>query len=172
MDAVELRQQQCQPGADGVVAQLDFDRAIESHHQWRVTLRNSIARKLKVDVDRLRRDDCCELGRWLHGSAGQGWGSNPAFTRLLQHHRDFHQEAGRIGDLINQSQLREAERLVGPGQPFNKAGLQVVADIVALRQAVQGGARSVASVAPLRAARPSGTPVREPVAAEADWETF
>ena len=169
VDAVELRQQQRQPGADGAVAQLDFDRAIEAHHQWRVTLRNSIARKLKVDVDRLRRDDCCELGRWLHGPARQSWGSNPAFTRLLQHHRDFHQEAGKIGDLINQSQLREAERLVSPGQAFNKAGLQVVADIVALREAVQGGARSAA---PQRAARPSVAPARQPVAAEADWEIF
>ncbi|MCX7252047.1 MAG: CZB domain-containing protein [Burkholderiales bacterium] len=165
-----MRKQQRQPVADGLVAHLDFDRAIEAHHQWRVTLRNSIARKLKVDVDRLRRDDCCDLGRWLHGSVGQAWGSNPAFTRLLQNHSDFHQEAGKIGDLINKNQLREAERLVGPGHPFHQAGLQVVAGIGALREAVKG---DVQSSVPLRAERPSAAPfVKKPVAAEGDWETF
>jgi aerotaxis receptor len=170
VDAVELRRQQRQPGADGFGAHFDFDRAIEAHHQWRVTLRNSIARKLKVDADRLRRDDCCDLGQWLHGSAGPAWGSSPAFTRLLKSHADFHQEAGKIGDLINKNQLREAEKLVGPGNPFHQAGLQVVAGIGALREAVKGDAQSSD---PLRAVRPSVAPfVKKPVATEGDWETF
>ncbi|MEO0002336.1 MAG: hypothetical protein RLZZ22_28 [Pseudomonadota bacterium] len=170
VDAVELRKQQARPEADGLLAHLDFDRALETHHQWRVTLRNSIARKLKVDVDMLRRDDCCDLGRWLHGSGGQAWSSNPAFTRLLQNHRDFHQEAGKVGDLINQNQLREAERLVGPSHLFHKAGLQVASGIRALREIVQGNARSAV---PPRAARPSAVQlVKEPVVADGDWETF
>ncbi|WP_170073026.1 methyl-accepting chemotaxis protein [Malikia granosa] len=170
VDAVELRKQQRQSAADGFSAHLDFDRAIESHHQWRVTLRNSIARKLKVDVDRLRRDDCCDLGRWLHGPAGQAWSSNPVFTRLLQSHRDFHQEAGKIGDLINRNQLREAEQLIGSGHPFHKAGTQVIAGIGALREVAN---ESSQPAAPLRALRPaSASAVRQPVAAEADWETF
>ena len=168
VDAVELRRQQ--RGGLDESDQLDFAQAAEAHHQWRVKLRNAIARQLKVDVDSLRRDDCCELGRWLHGPGGQRWSSNPTFTDLLRSHRDFHCEAGKIGQLINQRQLSEAEAMMGANRPFHEIGQKVVSGLANLRQTIEGvGDRTAPSQAVRRPVPMAG---KTTAAAGDDWETF
>ena len=171
IDAVALRKQQRQH-SNATDEHLDFDRAIEFHHQWRVKLRNSIARKLKVDVETLRRDDCCDLGRWLHGTVAQRCGSNPVFTRLLKQHREFHQEAGKLGELINQKKFREAEAQIGPGHPFHQTAMQLVTDIGALREVVIRDSIRPSKSAPRGAHSTAAPAAGQTAAAEGDWETF
>ncbi len=187
-DAVELRRSAAssveKTGSDP--AELDFGQARAVHQQWRITLRNAIQRRLKVDVDTLRRDDCCKLGQWLHGPAKGRWGTVPAFSALVQQHRAFHQEAGKVGDLINQQHFEQAQRTLEPGAPFHQAGQQTMLLLHELQQHVQGGgpasapkAAAAAPVAPRSAARTpapaaraGAQPVRVEPSAQGDWTTF
>ncbi|MDD2536346.1 MAG: methyl-accepting chemotaxis protein [Macromonas bipunctata] len=187
-DAVELRRSAAssveKTGSDPV--ELDFGQARAVHQQWRITLRNAIQRRLKVDVDTLRRDDCCKLGQWLHGPAKGRWGTVPAFSALVQQHRAFHQEAGKVGDLINQQHFEQAQRTLEPGASFHQAGQQTMLLLHELQQHVQGGgpasapkAAAAAPVAPRSAARTpapaaraGAQPVRVEPSAQGDWTTF
>jgi aerotaxis receptor len=62
--------------------EVDFDKVIAAHQQWRVTLRNAVHKDKKLDADTLRRDDCCALGKWVYGPGGQRWGQLPVFREL------------------------------------------------------------------------------------------
>lgn len=187
-DAVQLRKQnQARQSGDGSV-DLDFDAAFAAHQQWRVTLRNAVSRKLTVKADELRRDDCCELGKWLHGAGGKRWGHEASFVRLIAVHRDFHQQAGKVADALMQQRYEQAGKMLDAGTPFVEAGKQVSQVLKQLRVRVEGGdaergtsqrstpaARKVTSAgtAPHPAAAPRAP--RAPAASEdagGDWETF
>jgi len=109
---------------DGL-ADFDFDKAIEAHRQWKVTLRKAISGHQKLDADTLCRDDQCPLGRWIHGPGGQLWGSKPRFVELTQRHADFHKAAGEVAHKINAAQFTDAERLIGSGSRFAQASTEV-----------------------------------------------
>ena len=132
-DAVALRQASKSgheaQGADAI----DFDKVIAAHQQWRVTLRNAALRGKELDANTIRRDDCCALGKWIHGPGGQRWGREPLFTELLGHHKAFHAEAGKVADLINAGQVAQAEKHMGPGTAFVQAGHNVTQTIRQLR---------------------------------------
>ena len=194
-DAVELRKQQMQREVRLDTSEFDFEAAIKAHHQWRITLRNAIGRKQQVDADRLRRDDCCQLGEWLHGPGGHRWSHVPSFTQLVGKHKVFHQEAGKIADAINQQKHAEAEGMLDSSKPFGRAGQDVIAAIRDLRDALlhqdgtapapqaeqqakavrvapprlpKPGSPSPAPTAPARAPKPAASKA-EP---EGEWETF
>jgi aerotaxis receptor len=189
-DAVELRRTAASGATTGSdSADLNFEQARTAHQQWRITLRNAIQRRLTVEVDTLRRDDCCALGQWLHGPAKGRWGSVPAFSQLVQQHRVFHQEAGKVGELVNRKSYDEALRTLEPGAPFHQAGQKTMLLLHELQQQVQGGMPSaskpaaVAAVAapvaprnaaraPAAAARGGAQPLRLEPSAEGDWTTF
>jgi len=199
-DAVAMRKEVKAIEEQRGSAELDFEAVLAAHQQWRVNLRNAINRKLSVDADKARRDDCSELGQWLYGPGKTRWGRAPAFTQLVGAHKTFHAEAGKVADVINQKKYDEAGRMVGNDAPFHKAGQVVSNAIRALRQAVEGavdgapslGASSPRSaprrpaVHPERQARPAApvaavtlaapsrpvAPVKGSASAEDDWETF
>jgi aerotaxis receptor len=159
VDAVELRRQnQLREQNDD----LNFDEAIAAHQQWRVTLRNAILKKQRIDVETLQRDDCCVLGRWLHGS-GQRWSSVPGFTELVGAHRTFHAEAGKVGQTVNQGQADRAEKLLAPGAPFVEAGKQVIQALRGIQGRLKGTSLGAPSATPRLAA---------PAASEDNWTSF
>jgi|GEM_PF-534159 len=117
------------PGAAAVGTQLDgldVDAMIDAHRQWKVRLRDAIETRARVDVDTLQRDDCCALGRWLHGDGGRCHGASPGFVALLARHADFHQTAGAVGRLVNDRRYAEAEAALTAGTPFAQATSAVV----------------------------------------------
>lgn len=182
-DAVALRKKHSVPEGG---EELDFEQAFVAHQQWRVTLRNAVTRKLSVNADELRRDDCCKLGKWLHGPGGKRWGHEPSFGRLLQVHREFHREAGKVADSIMKRDYAQAERQLEPGTPFAEVSKTVGQVLKQLRLQVEGvaaGAHPARDAAPRRetaaavpVAHPPAkpAPARRPTSAESegDWETF
>ncbi|TSE20976.1 Aerotaxis receptor [Tepidimonas alkaliphilus] len=184
-DAAALRRAMA---AKGDPDQLDFDAAIKAHQQWRIKLRNAILKGEKLDVATIRRDDCCILGKWIYGAGGRQWGHLPLFATLVEQHKHFHQETGRVAELVNAGRAEEANRLLMGESPFIRAGRAVVDTLQKLKQAVQGAAKSAqllqaqparlaaapkalaAGGAPAKGAG-SPAPSAKPAAAD-DWETF
>jgi aerotaxis receptor len=159
-DAVALRRQFQKHEADD---QPHFDEAIASHQQWRVTLRNAALKGGQVDADQLRRDDCCELGHWIHGSGARVWSTSPGFDRLVDVHRTFHVEAAKVADTVNQKQLERAGKMLEPGSAFVEAGKDLTLAIRTVREQ----APAAVLAAPQR--RPA---LAAPVSSEGGWDTF
>jgi hypothetical protein len=136
----------------------------------------------KVDATNLRRDDCCELGKWIYGGGGRRWGQVPVFSELVRHHKAFHAEAGKVADLLNQGQASRAQSQLESGTPFMRAGQMVGNALRQLRGIVQGtGTPQLVhdvQAAPTRGPRPApAAPKRLPAAATAgggsdEWTSF
>ncbi|MDM7463455.1 MAG: methyl-accepting chemotaxis protein [Tepidimonas taiwanensis] len=105
---------------------LDVDSIIDAHRQWKVKLRDAIENRATVDVQTLRRDDCCALGKWIYGEGQQRFGGQPRFAELIERHKHFHQVAADVGEQINQRRYREAEDAIAPGTAFSQATRAVV----------------------------------------------
>jgi len=107
------------------VEDFDFEAAIAAHRQWKVKLRQAIAKHEQLEADTICRDDRCPLGRWIHGPGGQRWGSKPTFTELLGKHAEFHRAAGNVARKINSGDYANAERLIGSGSEFALVSTEV-----------------------------------------------
>jgi methyl-accepting chemotaxis protein len=116
-------QEQAQPTT--AVEDFDFDAAIQAHRQWKVKLRQAIAKHERLDADTICRDDACPLGRWLHGPGGARWGGKPSFVELVDRHAGFHRAAGAVARQINAGDYERAERLIGAGSDFARASTEV-----------------------------------------------
>ncbi len=111
--------------AEKPAGDFDFDSAIEAHRQWKVKLRSAIEKREKLDAETISRDDCCALGKWLHGPGGSRWGTRPQFVKLMAKHAEFHAAAGNVARKINTGAYKEAERLIGSGSAFLDASTEV-----------------------------------------------
>ncbi len=131
VDAVALRKDSREALAGG---DIDYQQALQSHQKYIVDLRNAVLRKLTLEVDRYRRDDCCDLGAWIAGPGGQRYGRAPVFSELVRHHHELHQELGRAAEAVNQKRLDAASRLLESGQAVHHASRATMAALKAVLQ--------------------------------------
>jgi len=104
---------------------LDLDRAAEAHLAWRVKLLRAIESGDTLDAETISADNCCELGKWLHGDARKLYGVAPALTNLVRAHATFHCEAGKVAQVINDGRMDQASAMLSAASPFANAS-QVV----------------------------------------------
>ena len=117
-------------------AEFDFDKAVDAHRAWKITLRRAIAAKEHLDAVTLKRDDCCALGKWLHGAESSPWHQRPSFVQLVDQHAEFHRSAGEVADSINADDYARAENLLGSGSRFTEASNQTVSAILQVRREI------------------------------------
>ncbi|WP_374641684.1 methyl-accepting chemotaxis protein [Hydrogenophaga sp.] len=110
-DAVAMRKESKGAGS----GEVDTASVLQEHQQYTVDLRNAVMRKLKLEVDRFSRQDCCQLGAWMSGVGGQRYGHQPAFRELTRHHQAVHAEAGRVAEVINQQRYADAQAMLEAG---------------------------------------------------------
>lgn len=77
---------------------LDFAQAIRAHQLWKRRLLRVIdgVADEALDIATVRRDDCCDLGRWLHGEGARRHGSGATFRHLVLTHQTFHEAAADV----------------------------------------------------------------------------
>jgi len=113
---------------------MNLDSAIDAHSQWKVKLRSAIAARETVDAATLEKDNCCPLGKWLHGDARAKYGQMTAFTTCVDAHAVFHREAGRVARLINGAQYPQAESALAAGSPYANASSATGVAILRLKK--------------------------------------
>jgi aerotaxis receptor len=94
---------------------LDTASVLQEHQQYTVDLRNAVMRKLKLELERFSRPDCCQLGAWMSGEGAQRYGHQPAFRELTRHHQSVHSEAARVAEVINQQRYADAQAMLEAG---------------------------------------------------------
>ena len=115
---------------------MDLNTALQAHSEWKVKLRMAIAKQEQLDADTIARDNCCALGKWLHGEAAGLYSRLPGYKDCVAKHASFHKEAGAVARCINAGQYDKAESMLNAGSPFAAATSAVGAAIMGLRKAV------------------------------------
>ncbi|GAA6141883.1 methyl-accepting chemotaxis protein [Hydrogenophaga sp. 5NK40-0174] len=161
VDAVKLRRDARDAGARAEKP-FELSDAIESHVQWKARLRNAAAHGSELDPKTISRDDCCALGKWLHGDGRARWGGLPQFTALVEQHASFHKEAGRVAGLVMSGDKDGAMQALANGSVYAKATQSTLLAITALQNA-QGAVSSSAT------ARPAAETKATRESAEDDW---
>ncbi|WP_017460459.1 CZB domain-containing protein [Dyella ginsengisoli] len=113
---------------------IDLNSAIERHSSWKVKLRSAITNQETVDASSAAKDNCCELGKWLHGEGKASFGALPSFGGCVSQHASFHREVGKIAAMINAGQFSQAEALLGFGTPYQAASSAVGVAIRTLKK--------------------------------------
>lgn len=114
---------------------MDLNTAVHKHAEWKTKLRSAIAKQQQMDVVTLSRDDCCELGAWLHGDGRARFGKLPAHADCVRKHQAFHNEVAKVATAVNAKRYAHAEGLLGVATPYAKASSALSVAFLHLRKA-------------------------------------
>lgn len=112
---------------------MNLDNALQEHIDWKVKFRNAIVKQGQMDTETIAKDNCCELGKWLHGEGKFEYISLSSYATVLSKHAAFHIEAGEIASLINAKKYIEAEALLCGDSPFTVISNEVGVAIMCLK---------------------------------------
>lgn len=115
---------------------MDLKQAIEKHVAWKMKFRAAIDARQTMDQVSIAKDDVCDLGAWLHGPGSAECAQCASFDALVQAHREFHVEAGRIAAAINAKNFPEAERLL-TGAAYSAASQKAVMAMMSIQREKQ-----------------------------------
>jgi methyl-accepting chemotaxis protein len=113
---------------------MNLDKAIAAHAEWKMKFRSAIARKEKLEVDKICLDNACPLGAWLHGEAKASFGKLASYARCVDKHAAFHREAGKVATAINAGKYAEAESMMANGTSYAAASGDVGASVIVFRK--------------------------------------
>jgi hypothetical protein len=113
---------------------MDLQEAIRAHSDWKTKLRGAITAQSQLDVATIARDDCCALGKWLHGESRPTFGPLASHQACVRKHAAFHTEASKVASTINRRNYAEAEKMLAAGTPYAQASNEVVFAIGALKR--------------------------------------
>jgi len=113
---------------------MDLDQASAAHGEWKVKLRLAISKKEQLDARSISADNCCPLGKWLHGEAKSQYSKLKAYSDCVTKHANFHREAGNVALAINQQLYAKAEAMLGAGTPYAAATSAVGSAILGLKK--------------------------------------
>jgi methyl-accepting chemotaxis protein len=153
---------------------IDLDAATDKHMDWKIKLRGAISRQEQLDASSISKDNCCELGHWLHSHGNAKFGQNPDFQALVTLHRTFHSEAGKVAELINAKEYSKAEDALRAGTGYSIASDSVCTAIHSLKKHLARGSKPAAGAAG-RGGGPVGrmrTALATAVNADPDWKEF
>lgn len=103
----------------------DFDAAAAAHADWKSKLRSAIIKKETLDASTISKDNCCVLGKWLHGEGRSKHSTSAGFSDLIAKHQEFHKEAGAVAAKINAKAYDEAEKMLAGATPYGRASTAV-----------------------------------------------
>jgi len=97
---------------------MNLNQAISKHIEWKVKFFTAILRHETMDTETISKDNCCELGKWLHEDGKAQFGNLASYAICLDKHATFHKEAGKIAIKINEKKFNDAEAMLNAGQPY------------------------------------------------------
>ncbi|WP_162083461.1 CZB domain-containing protein [Sulfuriferula nivalis] len=113
---------------------MDLTSAVGKHAEWKTKFRSAITKKEEMDAATIAKDNCCELGKWLHGEAKAQFGALTSYKECIQKHAAFHTEAAKVAAAINAKKFTEAEAMLGNGTGYTKVSGEVGVAIMHLKK--------------------------------------
>jgi Chemoreceptor zinc-binding domain len=115
---------------------MDLDQAIQKHAEWKLKFRKAISENQTMDVATISKDNCCDLGKWLHGEGKNKFSNLISYQKCLEKHAEFHKEAAKVARLINEKQYSEAEKMIGADTSYTRASSDVGLYIIKLKKEI------------------------------------
>ena len=112
---------------------MDLEHALNAHSEWKEKFLVGISTNEKFDVGFISAYNSCLLGEWLYGEAVEKYLNLDSFTRLVQRHAAFHEEAGKVALLINQKEFDSARAQMDSHSPYTLASHAVFAAITVFK---------------------------------------
>lgn len=105
----------------------DSGNLLKSHSIWRTQLTIALAHHDILDAKMIYQKDACRVGKWLHNlKTHQQLCHLQSYLDCLKKHEVFHQEAGKIADLVNAQEYEAAmEELTESDSDFNRASDEI-----------------------------------------------
>jgi methyl-accepting chemotaxis protein len=100
--------------------------------------RQCITNQQSLNPDVIGKDDCCELGEWLHGEGKLHYGNLNGFHELLINHAEFHLEARKIVLATKQKTDLEIADMMKDGSVFSILVLKIAHSIDYLNREIKG----------------------------------
>lgn len=113
---------------------MNLDNAVHTHAQWKMKLRSAIDKHEQLDLATLSRDDCCELGQWLHGEGKARYGRLASHADCVHKHVVFHVEVTKVARAVNAQQFDQAKGLLGAGTGYARASSALGVSFLQLRK--------------------------------------
>ncbi|QEH38387.1 diguanylate cyclase [Aquisphaera giovannonii] len=115
-----------------------IDHAIAAHARWKSNLRQAIQTgQSPLTVAQARRDDACDLGRWLIERPAPVK-SSPHYLEVLDLHAKFHREASHVLELALAGKATEAAEAMAIGNPFATVSSKLTIALTAWKKAITG----------------------------------
>jgi hypothetical protein len=115
---------------------ITLDKALHAHRQWKATLQTAAVKGETLDAETIKRDDCCDLGKWLADDGRRLYGHRPEFSNLVNKHSEFHSIAGVVAGFVNDGAQDAARSHLRGGSQFAFASAEVSVAIALLRAQV------------------------------------
>jgi methyl-accepting chemotaxis protein len=112
---------------------MDLGLAIQKHAEWKYKFRAAMSASEPMDAAAISKDNCCEVGKWLHGEAKDLHGHLASHAKCVAAHAAFHAEAGKVAAVINAKKNDEAEHMLGAGTPYAEASRKVGVAFIELK---------------------------------------
>lgn len=104
---------------------MDLNNAVAKHAEWKTKFRVAITKKETMDAHTIAKDNCCDLGKWLHEDGMRQFGKLHSHHDCVVKHAQFHTEAGKVAAAINAKKFEEAEQMLNAGTPYASASTAV-----------------------------------------------
>ncbi len=108
------------------------DQAIQAHREWKFRFLAAMGKQERMNVAEVSADTCCKFGAWLHAEAKDRFDGLPAYRDCVEAHAAFHVLAGKIAQMVNDGQVREASQLLAYGTPYARASETLTVKVVAM----------------------------------------
>jgi hypothetical protein len=108
----------------------EINEIIWAHSQWKSHLRKAIDMQgSHLNAADAGNDKKCAFGKWLQSAEAHRLENH---AKLLELHRDFHQQAAQILQIALEGHRQMAHEAIALGSPFNKLTAELVNSISAL----------------------------------------
>ncbi|HET9651365.1 MAG TPA: CZB domain-containing protein [Usitatibacter sp.] len=113
---------------------MNLEHAIEKHAEWKLRFRTAMSKHETLDEAVIAKDDCCELGKWLHGDGKRRFGSLPGYLTCVARHAAFHGEAAKVAQAVNARRYEQAESMLEGNTTYADASTAVGVAILRLKK--------------------------------------
>ena len=102
-----------------------FNDAIETHTQWKVTLKRHIEEGVIQDINKVGDCHVCDLGRWIYGE-GVRYNRLPSFESMCITHEHFHRTAAEVILHSNANNKAKARSLLASDGDFSQSSAKLI----------------------------------------------
>jgi methyl-accepting chemotaxis protein len=109
----------------------EIRKAIGAHGLWKTRLKDAIQTgKSEFTVEGVGKDNNCEFGQWLYGTAKADTRYAKRFETVRRLHADFHKEVARILELALKGGKDSALAALGDNTPFHKLSAELTMEMM------------------------------------------